>query len=312
MVKAILLLLGVLLVLVQQYLYPIPSAVQYLLFFAGIVLLGVPHGAADLLVAKRNADNDEKSFSVLKFFVNYLGRLIIFGLILFLFPFLGLTLFIFFAAYHFGETDLHAFKIESWSGKFFVVSYGLVILNFIILNNFEEGKVMLELFRPGIKNTLVIDWLENNRFLMLALTFLLFLICAVIYFVKHGIDFYGQRYFFLQFVLMLFILYNLPMILGFTFYFVIWHSLLSLRNIINYLRKDNLISNTLITKNIIFYSSLAMLGVVILGSAGFMFVNTNTITVYIFSGLAVLTAPHMQIMHDMYRSITLYPTIKKV
>ncbi|MBC8111365.1 MAG: hypothetical protein H7Y04_09930 [Verrucomicrobia bacterium] len=111
---------------------------------------------------------------------------------------------------------------------------------------------------------------------------------------------------------MLFVLYNVPMILGFTFYFVIWHSLLSLRNIINYLRKDNLISNMLITKNIIFYSSLAMIGVVILGSAGFMFINTSTVTVYIFSGLAVLTAPHMQIMHDMYRSITLYPTIKKV
>ncbi|MBC8109633.1 MAG: hypothetical protein H7Y04_01085, partial [Verrucomicrobia bacterium] len=206
MIKAILLMVGVLLVLVQQYIHPIPTQAQYILFFIGIILLGVPHGAADLLVAKRNADNDEKSFSVLKFFVNYLGRLVIFGLVLFLFPFLGLTLFIFFAAYHFGETDLHEFKITTLFEKFFVVSYGLVILNFIILNNFEDGKIMLELFKPGIENTLVIDWLENNRFLILGFTFLLFLACAVIYFIKHGIDWQKQRYFFLQFIVMLFVL----------------------------------------------------------------------------------------------------------
>ena len=39
------------------------------------------------------------------------------------------------------------------------------------------------------------------------------------------------------------------------------------------------------------------------GIAGFMFVNNNTLVIYVLLGLAVLTAPHMQIMHTMYNNI---------
>jgi hypothetical protein len=34
-----------------------------------------------------------------------------------------------------------------------------------------------------------------------------------------------------------------------------------------------------------------------------MFINNNAIMAYSFLGLAVLTAPHMQVMHDMYHKI---------
>ena len=47
----------------------------------------------------------------------------------------------------------------------------------------------------------------------------------------------------------------------------------------------------------------------IFGLSGFMFVNQNTIMGYLFLGLAVLTAPHLQIMHDMYHQIRSNKTI---
>jgi hypothetical protein len=91
--------------------------------------------------------------------------------------------------------------------------------------------------------------------------------------------------------------------MGFTFYFVLWHSVLSLKNIVSYLRQDNLFSFRLILKQIGFYSLLASVGVCMVGLGGFMFTNNNTMASYVFLGLAVLTAPHMQIMHIMYHNI---------
>ena len=93
------------------------------------------------------------------------------------------------------------------------------------------------------------------------------------------------------------------MVLGFTFYFILWHSVLSLRNITHYLSKDGLFSTKLIVKQIGLYSLLAMLGVILFGLTGSMFVSNNSMLVYVFLGLAVLTAPHMQIMQQMYKSI---------
>lgn len=58
-----------------------------------------------------------------------------------------------------------------------------------------------------------------------------------------------------------------------------------------------------VVKQVILYSALALIGILIVGSLGFMFVSYQAFIIYIFMGLAVLTAPHMQIMHDMYGHI---------
>jgi hypothetical protein len=107
----------------------------------------------------------------------------------------------------------------------------------------------------------------------------------------------------MQLAILLFILFYMPMVIGFTFYFVVWHSMLSLRNIVHYLNINSKLSNTVIIKQLILYSSLAMVGILIFGWSGMMFVSSDAIMVYVFIGLAVLTAPHMQIMYDMYNSI---------
>ena len=96
------------------------------------------------------------------------------------------------------------------------------------------------------------------------------------------------------------------MLLSFTFYFVIWHSTLSLKNITSYLQKNSTYYNIKsVLKQMIFYSLLAIGGILIFGFAGFMFINNNAMMAYSFLGLAVLTAPHMQVMHDMYYKIRL-------
>ena len=304
MKKIILLSVGFVLLLVQSYVVTIEANTQFFIFVAGILLLGVPHGAADLLVATRNADMQDKVFSKTNFFITYLGRLILFGCVMFLFPVFGNILFIFFAAYHFGETDLHQFKTNTLFGKLFVTSYGLLILGVILLHHFDDLKPIFQMFESGRHNQMFINWLSQNRYYILSVISLTFFISTFIYFLnnKH-LEHRHKEQFLVHFALILFILFNLPMLLGFTFYFVLWHSLLSLNKITNYLMKKNTVSYQIIIKQILFYSSLAIVGIIVFGLTGFMFISTNAIAGYIFLGLAVLTAPHMEIMYEMYSAI---------
>jgi uncharacterized membrane protein (DUF4010 family) len=51
------------------------------------------------------------------------------------------------------------------------------------------------------------------------------------------------------------------------------------------------------------YSVIAMAGISILGYLGMQWYSANGMIMSIFIGLAILTAPHMQIMYDMYKKI---------
>lgn len=305
MIRILLLLAGLLLLIFHSYISPLSAQTQFVVFLVGIILLGVPHGAADLLVANQTADHAQKNFSKFSFLFTYIGRLGMFAAVLWLFPVAGNFLFIAFAAYHFGETDLHRFKTNTIAGKLFVFSYGLLILGVILLQHFEELKPLFALFEAGRANEKMILFIDSKRYFILSICAVFFFASTFFYFVRTGIDQSQSGYFLLQLALLLLLLYHLPMMVGFTFYFIIWHSVLSLTNIVVYLRRNNVYPPGMIVKQIVFYSCLAMAGVSLVGVGGFMFVNSNTIVVYVFLGLAVLTAPHMQIMHDMYNRLRL-------
>lgn len=304
MLKIVLLLTGLTLLLAHQYIAAIDTNTQFFIFIIGILVLGVPHGSADLLVAARNADVNEKIFSKRNFLFVYMSRLVMFAAILYFFPVAGNILFILFAAYHFGETDLYQFKTNTLLGKIFVISYGLVILSVILLHHFDDVKPIYQLFESGKENQALINWISLNRYYLLSTFGILFFTSTFIYFLKNKhFENTDKGYFLVRFAFILIVLFNLPMILGFTFYFVFWHSILSLKNIISYLRKMNSVSYQTIAKQILLYSFLAIVGIGIFGFTGFMFINNNAVAGYVFLGLAVLTAPHMEIMHDMYGAL---------
>jgi Brp/Blh family beta-carotene 15,15'-monooxygenase len=302
--RLILLFIGFLSVLIyKQMPFQLSDEAQIYLFISGVLLLGVPHGAADLLVAEASASRSTKYFSPFRFLSVYILRLCLFGLVFWFFPVLGNLLFVLFAAYHFGETDLHRFKTDTWMGKFFVVGYGLLILGFILLHHFDQLIPLFSLFSSGRDSAMLISQIDANRYLILGIILFLFLISAFVYFSRHEVNSYDSGVFLVHLALILSILYFLPMMLAFTFYFIIWHSLLSLQNILSYLTIEKKFTKQKIAKQIAFYSMLALIGIGLAGTGGFVFVHGQTLLVYVFLGLAVLTAPHMQVMHEMYNKI---------
>lgn len=273
---------------------------QLYFFFAGVLLMGVPHGAADLLVAATNDRQRQKNFSTVHFLFIYLLRLSLFGLLIWFFPVIGNLLFVVIAAYHFGETDLSHFKTERLTGKIFVISYGLLILGVILLHHFEELMPMFKLFPSGIAAAGFIQLILLYRYYILALIFVAFVLSSLFYFSKHETTSFHSETFIIHLGLLICILYVLPMILSFTFYFIFWHSFLSLRNVLGYLKQQGNYTTASTIRQMVFYSLPALLGILLAGTGGFMFINKELMVVYVFLGLAVLTAPHLQVMHEMY------------
>ena len=306
MIRNALLIIGGILLLFQQYIISISAQSQFIIFIIGILFLGVPHGAADLLVANRNAEAKNKVFSKINFFSVYLLRLLLFAATLYFFPVVGNTLFIFLAAYHFGETDLYQFRTNNLLGKCVVIAYGFFILSVLLFHHFEAVKPIYLLFQSGKNNAPLLNWLDINRYTMLSISGVLFFSISFLYFLRNKHQFVDDKgQFIIRLAILLVILFNLPLLLGFSFYFIVWHSVLSLNNIIGYLRYNNRYSQMHILKQLLLYSSLAIMGIALFGWTGFMFTDINAVSGYVFLGLAVLTAPHMQIMHDMYLTIRL-------
>jgi beta-carotene 15,15'-dioxygenase len=294
------LLFGFALLLIHQVLQVFTPEVQTALFLLGIVLVGVPHGAADLLVSAQQARDAGQVFHAPLFLAGYVGRLLLFAAVLFLFPLLGAGLFMLFSAYHFGETDLSGLRTETFLGKAVVLTYGLVILGVILLGHGEEVRPILAVLDASAEQALWLDRILASKMVLLGISMVLFFGSTFAYFVMNPASRADGGDFLARFALLLLLLHFLPLVLGFVFYFVLWHSVLSLSNILTYLRKDGLFSTGVILKRIVFYSVLALAGMGLLAAGGFAYLTTGTLMVSVIVGLAVLTAPHMGVMHVMY------------
>jgi len=294
------LLFGCALLVVHHLLEVFTPEVQAGLFLLGIVVVGVPHGAADLLVSAQQSRDDGRTFNTPLFFVGYLGRLFLFAAVLYFFPIIGSALFMLFSAYHFGETDLSGLRTETLLGKAVVINYGLVILGILLLGHAEDVLPILSVLNASDVHALWLERVIDAKLALLGLFMVLFFASAFAYFVLNPASRPDGGDFLARFAVLALLLHFLPLVLGFAFYFIVWHSVLSLNNILTYLRKDGLFSTRLILKRIMLYSSLALIGMGVLAAGGFAYMTTETLMISVIVGLAVLTAPHMGVMHAMY------------
>jgi Brp/Blh family beta-carotene 15,15'-monooxygenase len=263
------------------------------------LLLGVPHGAADLLVARNTAFSKNHKFSVPTFFAEYLSLIFAFALIFYFFPLIANLIFILLAAYHFGESDLHRYKVEGISGFAFQCFYGLFIIAAIILPNWVEAKAMISTMAQDPAQQHILTAIERYRFIILTLLLICMVLSSAYYLFKSKIPAKDIAQFVIITIVILLIVTQLPMLLAFTAYFVFWHSLRSIYHIISFLLKSRSVKLNRIISEMALYSVMAMIGVGILAIVSYGYADARSFQIYIFFGLAVLTAPHMRIMHKM-------------
>jgi len=295
--RVCLLLSGIALWLLQTF-FPLSSSLQWRIFMVTVLTIGIPHGAIDHLVEERNRHADKKRFLIGIFLVRYIALLFLFVL-LWQAPVFAFIFFILISAYHFGETDLYDIEGKLFLKNILFLKYGLLIIAFMICSHLQEVIPLLEIMgfdiKPEVKAFAFSGYASTVvRIIAISAFFITSLVNAFL--IKKS-PFTLARL--VEVLLNVFLVASLPLLLAFTYYFGIWHSLLSLRNMHAHLKADGIKYKKFWKQALL----LSLTALAFIAAAGFMLRQMNSadgVTGTIFIGLAVLTLPHMQVMHHMY------------
>ncbi len=245
-----------------------------------ILFIGIPHGASDIIIARRRFKNSW--LKILFFIIGYVFVAIIFTTTWFFYPILCLGLFLFISGLHFGLLDTN--KMSTSSLKLIqAFIYGLTPIIIPIVFHTREVNEIFKL--------LLFD--ENSDFAnQMQHFFVVWLLGLMIFFVENP---EGSRRQILEIIALATLLVTMPPLWGFAFYFCCVHSVrhfLNLRRGINSLERIDIVA--------LLMTSIATL--VLIALAGFLLegngIEENLLKVT-FIGLAALTVPHMLLV-DLY------------
>ena len=260
--EAILLFIGFLFLAVHLFILPINSNTQMIILLSLVFLIGVPHGALDFLVDEQNKVAVQQKFSIKKFVSLYLFRLFSFGLI-WMFPWVAFSIFMVFSIYHFGETDMAGMLKTKRNAIILYVAYGSFILGVLLLVHLPQIKDTLPVIKGVVENSDLYARLEANRYLIILALGFLFTV-AIVY--QKSIDnIIVTLPQLIRFIFLLTLITLLPLLLAFAFYFALWHSILSVRNIFSYFKSfNNEKKFEIICNKSILFSVLALAGMLML------------------------------------------------
>ena len=263
-----------------------------------ILSFGIFHGANDLeLIQKNNTINNKgNSKNKIRFLISYIISVLFFSVCFYFFPLIGFIIFMVISAYHFGEQHLNfkvydSLNLNILAFRFF---YGSLILSILLFFHKEEvSKIILNITSFEVKSILF------NYILILTIAFTI-----LFYFLSKN---YMSKDFFIFFEVFLLIVFSLifkfsPLIWGFSLYFILWHSIPSIKSqsefiygefsyltFIKYLKSGFLIW-LLSTVSFILYFYLMK--------------NNSMLETILFSFIAAITFPHVFTIFNIFQKKT--------
>jgi Brp/Blh family beta-carotene 15,15'-monooxygenase len=261
-----------------------------------ILTFGIIHGANDIVLLKKNISPITKSSKKLNILNIYILSICFFCSIFYLIPLLGLFIFIIFSCYHFGEQHL---KIKTINEKKIIVlgiriTYGLLIILLLLhFHNVEVISIIKQMTGFKLNDTIFVYLLIISIFVL------------IYFYYKYKSIFKND--FDVYFELLLLVIFSLifkltPLIWGFSLYFIIWHSIPSIKSQCEFLYGDfNL-------KYLIEYlkSGFLIWIISIVGLTIFYFIFQQTIILetLLFSFIAAITFPHVLTIYNLFNKKT--------
>lgn len=263
-----------------------------------ILSFGIFHGANDLeLIQKNNTINNKgNSKNKIRFLISYIISVLFFSVCFYFFPLIGFIIFMVISAYHFGEQHLNfkvydSLNINILAFRFF---YGSLILSILLFFHKEEvSKIILNITSFEAKSILF------NYILILTIAFTI-----LFYFLSKN---YMSKDFFIFFEVFLLIVFSLifkfsPLIWGFSLYFILWHSIPSIKSqsefiygefsyltFIKYLKSGFLIWLLSIVSFILYF---------------YLMKNNSMLETILFSFIAAITFPHVFTIFNIFQKKT--------
>ena len=267
---------------------------QQVIGFVVIFLFGILHGANDLALFQKISAT-KKSISLKKLTLYYIG-IVIFGALLFYsIPIVALLLFIFFSSYHFGEQHWNTIETKeknSWITLFQTI-YGLFIFSLLFsFHEIEVEKIIYQITTTSI---------EQLDFKWITICIGLLMIASGIKVNSVSMKFKSEIVVNIFYLIVFAIIFKTAdLVWAFAIYFVIWHSLSSIEEQINYLYGSFTLKNFRSYFISAFpYWITSLIGIFILY---FIFKDKELFNALFFSFLAAITFPHTIIIIKMQNS----------
>ena len=263
-------------------------------YFAYILILtvGIFHGSNDIALIRFL--NKGSSNHIMRYLLFYVLLVLITCFVFIKLPLSALLIFIGFSCYHFGEQHFCS-QLENSTriNQFLYVGYGMLIFGLLFYFNYEAtDSIILEL-----------TGFSFSKYYYLVFLVIGFIMTCIFGYVslsnfKKDVDFFREVFLILLFAL----LFKLASLLwAFAIYFIVWHSLPSLKDQIQSLHgkfnTSNLISYI---KSSVIYWLISLVGLVIVFYISESF-DIRFITLF-FAFLAAITIPHVIVMYYLNKN----------
>jgi Brp/Blh family beta-carotene 15,15'-monooxygenase len=282
-----------------QYFFSLNSTVQLIFFGLGVIFFGIPHGSLDHFIYHKERNEEMNVRSLSKFLLFYVGFAVLYSLLWLISVELSILLFILISAYHFGEMDLKGLAIKtSLSSRILFSLYGLLFLvNYLLFQFPDVESILLGFpgFEPGQVERLRLLYGYQDQVLIASILFFMPILSFYLY--QSNLTGFAQIEAILQLLILMLIVFNLPILLGFGFYFNIWHAGLSMIEIKKFLGWQDksywfIYRKSWITNGV----SFLMIAVLFMIFQG----NLERLLAIFFMSIAILTAPHMKVISALF------------
>jgi Brp/Blh family beta-carotene 15,15'-monooxygenase len=262
---------------------------QFFFSFLFILTFGVLHGANDFLIIEKIYKSKSLNYKFL-----YL-TIIFISLIYFIYsPKVSLIIFVIFSSFHFGEQHYLELNIKNNNlSSLYKLTLGLLIFNIIFYFKIEKVE---QIISSILNFSIDLSLLKYS----LIVLFMLFLLISLYFLRKKYYSNYNFIFSFFILALFLVIVMLSDLMWGFAIYFIIWHTIPSIKSQILFLYKEfNMLNLIKYIKKAFIYWILAMVFLYIF----FLYLSKSKMfDTAFFSFLNAITIPHAILIHKMLNS----------
>ena len=271
--------------------------IQYPLLGLLVLLIGLPHGATDFLLFRRLYGPELSRKKVFKFFFFYLVAVLGYLAVWLLLPMVAMVTFLIISAYHFGQSNWQTVAVSPRIRPVLNISFGAFTIGGAVLWHWDEGQNIVQQMIGDLP-----AWSQSTM-ANIQWFILLFNVAILL-----GIRFAGQidPSLLLREVVKLsvlsFMLYYTPLLVGFTLYFTLWHSLSSLLDQVSFFRHQ---WPSFTLKSYYYqaapYTLLAIFGLLgLIFGQSFIFPEASFLSLFLIL-IACMTLPHIILVEERYK-----------
>jgi Brp/Blh family beta-carotene 15,15'-monooxygenase len=257
---------------------------QGALCLVGLVFLGIPHGGNDFFYRK-----EKNTAGSIRFLSMYLGVMLLYLALWFVWPMLSLGLFLLISIHHFGQSNFNTNRIWSLDS----VLWGSWLVGFPVL---KHSKEVFGIFATmlGQSGSSVSGFGHLNESSMLVVSIIFILMYGAVLYRSHRSNWLSYL---LQWFLVTVWYWFTPLLLGFVVVFCFWHALQSMQYQLDYVSVNYKQNRKKTLMGFVPFGLMALVGM------GFLLrFDLESNLGFAFVLLSLVTLPHVVVMDGLYRS----------